>query len=120
MAREMEVASVSLNVVAYGSALKACEMSRSWEQALAILQEMEDRQVHPNVICFNSTISACEKSACWEWALEVLWQMRLRRLSADAGSSSAEIPEAFEGKALGVYELAEEAYFEALDRVFDC
>lgn len=56
----------------YNAMISATEKSRSYRDALKLLQEMEDNKIEKNEVTFSSAISSCEKCGEWRSALDLL------------------------------------------------
>ncbi|CAN0269948.1 unnamed protein product, partial [Phaeothamnion confervicola] len=50
------------NVVAFGTAIKACARGGDWRQALDILDGMPAVGVQPNIIAVNTALAACARA----------------------------------------------------------
>ena len=64
-----------INVMTYGAATNACEKSKQWEAALALLGSALQDGVVLDRLLFNVVMSACGKAGRWQRALQVLRDM---------------------------------------------
>ena len=64
------------SLVAYNSALSACEKGSQWETALLLLFQLDEVLLQPDVVTCSAAISSCESSRHWEMALILFTSFR--------------------------------------------
>ena len=78
--RWLQRSMASVDAIAFGAAISACEMGAGLEQALALLRKMHETGMTAGVISLSAAISACEKRGHWEQALALRHKMRVSGL----------------------------------------
>eukprot|EP00439_Symbiodinium_sp_Y106_P069563 s534_g11.t8 len=59
----------AVGLIAFNSALTACERASEWGQAMQLLQEMREFGPHPDIISVNAVLAACVSK--WQEALHI-------------------------------------------------
>ena len=67
---------IAPDIIAFNTAISACEKERQWQCALQLLSDARSAALVPTVISYNALISACEKSWQWQPALHLVSEMR--------------------------------------------
>lgn len=77
---DMREAGILPGVVAYNSAMIACDVTFEWQIALSLLQEMLTIEVAPDSTSYGTLISACDRAKQYLLVMELLSDMEGRRL----------------------------------------
>ncbi|CAL1127208.1 unnamed protein product, partial [Cladocopium goreaui] len=85
------------NVVAFSTAIAACEKGGKWEMVVELLEQMTTQQLQPNSVTLSSVIAAMNREGNWELALLLQHDLRTSQLEANVAVFNAAIDACGEG-----------------------